>query len=133
MPGRAYCLDSDVIIWHLRNAHRRAKVTDRLAQLSRLGTLSCSALTVAEIFQGIRPGEESGTRALFDGLVVLPIDREIAERAGTIVADLRRTGRTLGLADAVIAATCIEHGMALVTMNERDFGQIQGLDLQLAA
>ena len=35
----------------------------------------------------------------------------------------------MGLADALIAATALHHGMALATHNLKDFGWIEGLAL----
>jgi predicted nucleic acid-binding protein len=35
--------------------------------------------------------------------------------------ELARRGVTIGLADAVIGATALEHGLALVTDNRKDF------------
>jgi predicted nucleic acid-binding protein len=43
------------------------------------------------------------------------------------VRDLRFRGMTLGLADAIIAATCLIHGLTLVTYNVADFEKIPGL------
>ena len=58
--------------------------------------------------------------AAFDD-AVLDVDRAIARRAGQLRADAHATGRTLHLADALIAATALEHGLHLATRNARDF------------
>ena len=130
MAGRTYCLDSDVVILHLRNAKRGATVTANLEALARSGTLVCSTLTIGEVLQGLRPGEERPTRAFLSVLEAYPVDRAVAERGAEIVRELRTRGKTLGLADALIAATCLEHDLALVTMNLRDFTQVAGLSVQ---
>jgi len=52
-------------------------------------------------------------------------DRTIAERGGA----LRRTFG-MGAADALIAATALEHGLQLTTRNVRDFKKIPGLRLR---
>jgi predicted nucleic acid-binding protein len=57
----------------------------------------------------------------------LAVDRVVAGRAGRI----RRISR-LPLADAVIAATAVEHRLVLVTRNARDFGAVRGLTIRLA-
>lgn len=132
MARSGYCLDSDVLIWQLRNVKRREKITDHLAQLARSGALSCSALSVAEVAQGLRAGEEAKTQVLFDALDVHPVDRVIADRAGAIVRVLKSRVRTLGLADAIIAATCLIHDLVLVTLNVRDFEQVEGLAIETA-
>lgn len=126
----AYCLDSDVIIWLLRKGGRNEAVTDYLKQLATTGTLSCSALSVAEVERGMRPAEERQTRQFFRSIPVHSLDQSIAEQAGTLSRELRSRGRTIGLADALIAATCLVRGATLVTLNFRDFEQVPELILQ---
>ncbi len=62
-------------------------------------TLACSAVSVAELFAGMRP----------------------RERAGLLRREWTARGRTLSLPDLLIAATAIHHGMILVTDNVKDF------------
>jgi predicted nucleic acid-binding protein len=121
-----YCIDSDVLIWHLRSGDRQKAVEQHLAHLAISGSLSCSTLTVAEVEQGVRRGEEVKTRALLRSFEAHPVDRATAERAGEIVCELRSRGLTVGLADAIIAATCIVRGLTLVTYNVADFEKIPG-------
>jgi toxin FitB len=52
---------------------------------------------------------------------VLPVDAAVAERWGALRASTARTGRTLAVVDALIAATALEQGFAVVTRNVRDF------------
>jgi tRNA(fMet)-specific endonuclease VapC len=52
------------------------------------------------------------------------------ERAAGIYADVRRAGFTVGDADILIAAFCIEHGCILVTSNAKDFERVEGLRLE---
>lgn len=128
--SRVYCLDADVIIWHLRNVMRRTSVTADLAPLAQSGTLVCSTITIAEVEQGVKPGEEEKTRSFLQVLDAYPADRAIAERAGELVRELRTRGVTLGLADALVGATCLLHDLTLVTLNVEHFKPIPGLRLQ---
>jgi predicted nucleic acid-binding protein len=123
----AYCIDSDVLIWHLRSGDRQKAVEQHLVNLATTGGISCSVLSVAEVEQGVRRGEEERTREFLRSLEAHPVDRGTAERAGEIVRDLRAQGFTVGLADALIAATCILRGLTLVTYNLADFEKIAGL------
>lgn len=52
---------------------------------------------------------------------VLPITREIAERAGAMRGDFSRKGIVREQADMLIAATAQHHNLTLVTRNTRDF------------
>jgi predicted nucleic acid-binding protein len=130
MSEAGYCLDSDVVIWHLRKGDRQRSVEEHLGKLSGLGPLSCSMLTVAEVEQGVRQGEADKTRRFLRTLKAYAVDREVAERAGEIVRGLRARGVTVGLADAIIAATCLIHGLTLVTYNVADFRKVEGLLLE---
>jgi predicted nucleic acid-binding protein len=130
MSDAGFCLDSDVVIWHLRKGDRQRAVEEHLTKLAGLGTLSCSMLTVAEVEQGVRRGEEEKTRGFLRSLKAYAVDRDVAERAGEIVRDLRSRGTTVGLADAIIAATCLVHGLTLVSYNVADFEKVEGLLLE---
>ena len=59
---------------------------------------------------------------------ILPIDEAIAERWGVLAGEHRLTGRQVAMADGLIAATALEHGLTLVTRNTRDF---EGLGVPL--
>ena len=121
-----YCLDSDVLIWQMRNTAKRASIASYLGALAA-ESFACSATTIAEIEQGMRVGEEQTTRAVLDPLQCHPIDRAVAARAGRVVRDLKVRGITIHLADAIVAATCLVHDLTLVTLNLRDFRNIPGL------
>ena len=109
-------VDTDILIHFLRG---RREAKDFLSSLLDRSRILCSSITVAEIFAGIRPGEEKKTRALIDNLDVLDVTREIAEKAG----QYRRTIRSqaLELDDCLIAATAFVHRSVLVTGNRKHY------------
>ncbi len=90
------------------------------------GRLYTSAMNVAEVYSGMRRGEELSTARLFDSLTVLPITVEIARNAGHLKLEWARKGRTFSVQDMIVAATALEHGLTLVTQNRKDF-PIEGL------
>ena len=59
---------------------------------------------------------------------VLPVTRNICERWALLSTDCEKQGYALGLADGLIAATAIEHGLTLATRNVKDFA-VPGLTL----
>jgi predicted nucleic acid-binding protein len=52
---------------------------------------------------------------------ILPIDSQIATIWGQITAKAKNQGFTLAIADGLITATAIRHGLHLMTRNIKDF------------
>jgi len=117
-------LDTGVLIAHLRNL---PGVKEFMKRLASEATLLVSAVTVVEIWQGAKPAEIEKTRLLFEALKVIPLDENLAERAGQLAGKLRQSGFTIGLADVVIAATAIQAEAPIITTNPRHFTPISEL------
>lgn len=64
-------------------------------------------------------------RERFEGRV-LPLDEAVADACGRLLAEVQARGRSMAAMDAVIAATCRVHGLALITRNVRDFDGVVG-------
>ncbi|MFA5889783.1 MAG: type II toxin-antitoxin system VapC family toxin [Actinomycetota bacterium] len=114
-----FLLDTTVLIDHLRGDDYVA--ASLLSLLQRGHALCISCVNVAEIEQGIRSKERRTARALLDRLEFLPTTKEAAQRAGKYQADWTRRGRTVHMADALVAGTASAHGAVLVTDNVADF------------
>ncbi len=52
---------------------------------------------------------------------ILPVDRDVARLWGELAARVSQTGHTISMADGLIAATAIHHGLRLMTRNVADF------------
>jgi predicted nucleic acid-binding protein len=117
-PQCHYLADTNVIIDYLRG---RPSAVQLLGQLMSSNIVACSTLTVTEIYIGMRPEEKPATDVLIDALVCLQPTIEIAKLAGTFIQRYRKQGITLGLADAVIAATAVTHELRLVTYNVKHY------------
>jgi predicted nucleic acid-binding protein len=83
--------------------------------------LACCAITVAEIYAGMRSHEAARTDAFLDSLTWYDSSRKVARRAGRLRFDCARQGITLSLSDMLIAATALEHGLTLITQNQKHF------------
>ena len=56
---------------------------------------------------------------------ILPVERSVAEQAARFRAKARRSGRTLHIADALIAGTAQVHQLAVATRDVKDFGGLE--------
>jgi predicted nucleic acid-binding protein len=112
-------LDSSVLIDALRS---RAGRREWLAKLVRRGdTLATSALNLAEVYAGMRPEEEARTRAFLNALECHDVTSGVGETAGKLKRQWAQRGRTLTLADTIVAAVALEQGCPLATDNTKDF------------
>ncbi len=113
-----YLLDTNILILCFRKAEGYLELLDTLAKDD---TLYISAMTRLEIVRGMREHERKDTFNLLDSLDTIDITIEIADKAGDLIRLWRAKGIILGDADAIIAATALNHGLALVTTNEKHF------------
>jgi predicted nucleic acid-binding protein len=118
-----YLLDTSVIIDALNQKRGRWQL---LASLVEAGdTLACSVVTLTEIYAGVRQNEFGLTERFLDGLEHYEIDSPLARHAGLLKNEWTKKGRTLGVADMIIAATAIVHNLPLMTDNRKDFPMSQ--------
>jgi hypothetical protein len=95
---------------------------DAVTFMLRLSSRPCvSAVTVAELYAGVREGRE---RTELDSFIsqcnIVAVDRRIAERGGLLLRQYRPSHGT-GFADAIIAATAEVEQAQLVTLNQKHF------------
>ena len=113
-----YILDTNILIRYLR---KRKGYDQLLVSLADNDWLCISAVTRFEITRGMRDHEREVTFNLLNSLESLPVSNEIADMAGELVRSSRAKGITLGDADTLIAATAMQHGLALITTNAKHF------------
>jgi predicted nucleic acid-binding protein len=111
-------LDSDVIIEILRG--RRAVIDAALALDERGVPTYCTAISWAEIYAGIRPGEETLTSAFFQARGEVVLDGVAGRQAGSYLARYSRS-HGVEIADALIAAAAATAGLRLWTLNRRHY------------
>ena len=121
-----FLLDTSVIIDAINGKRNRNQSLLALAEQGHL--LSCCPINVAEVYAGLRAKEEPRTTALLASLELFPISFPVAELAGRLKRDHSRKGKTLSLADTIIAAVALHNHLTLITDNTRDF-PMEGLAL----
>ncbi len=113
-------LDSNIVIYAARTQW------DELVRLIGDPETVVSIVTYIEVlgFQRLDDNQKKFCENFFRTVTVLPLTGAIARRAVAL-----RQQRRMGLGDAIIGATALEHDMTLATRNVRDFRWINGLEL----
>lgn len=123
MPRR-FMIDTDVLIEYLRGSDRAAKFLESLE-----GDLIISAMSVAELFSGVKGSAEMDALDQFMlAFRTIPIDDRLARQAGLIRQEYHPS-HDVGLVDALIAATALEEGAELFTFNRRHYPMVKDVSL----
>jgi predicted nucleic acid-binding protein len=126
-----YLLDTD---WVVDILNGQEKAIDTVLALVPAG-LAISIITYGELYEGAAFAHDpepalSGLRSFLKGKAILSLTQPIMERFAHIRGSLPRPLRQqIGDLDILIAATCLEHDLTLLTRNRKDFQQIPDLSL----
>lgn len=130
----SYLLDTNVLS-ELRRKTPNAGVVEWFSRRPA-STLYLSVLTLGELRKGIEVLADTQRRmtltdwletdlpSFFTGRI-LAVDAQVADRWGKLIA---AAGRPLPAIDSLLGATAAQHGLSMVTRNERDFAAL-GLDV----
>lgn len=120
--AESFLLDTDVLIDFLRGY---SNAVDFVAENSH--KIILSSIVVAELYAGVKGATEQIALDNFVSLfTVLPITSGIAKMGGLYKRDYGRS-HGVGLADAIIAATCESENAVLKTLNVKHYPMIKGL------
>lgn len=94
-----------------------------------------SVITASELLHGVHRASDSNIRARRSAFVeailarfpLLPVDLATARSHSQLWAELASEGRIIGPHDMWLAATCLAHGLTMITANVRDFERVPGL------
>ncbi|KFB73922.1 MAG: tRNA(fMet)-specific endonuclease VapC [Candidatus Accumulibacter phosphatis] len=122
-------IDTDVLV-----LAERGKVGLDLGRYLDYGNAFISVLTASELLVGVHRALDEDVRSrrlafvegLLSALPVLPVDIETARVHAQMVAQVLRH-ETVGAHDALIGATALRHGHAVLTNNGKDFRKLPGL------
>ena len=118
-------IDTDVLIWFIRG-HAGAQLA-----ISKQDDWCISAVTYMELLQGCKNKTElKKLQRTFHSNpnTVLPLLEGISHSACELVTQ-HALSHSLQMADALIAATALEHGLPLLTGNVKHFKPVAGLEL----
>ncbi|WP_035237457.1 type II toxin-antitoxin system VapC family toxin [Desulfobacter vibrioformis] len=115
--------DTDVLIDFLRGYQQAVDFINVNASQIILSTI-----VIAELYAGVRGKQEltilNNFVSLFD---VIPMNSEIAKIGGLYKRDFGKS-HGVGLADAIIAATCHSKNAQLKTLNIKHYPMIENLE-----
>ena len=100
-----------------------------------------SVVTASELLHGVHratmPDVRATRSAFVEGILerfpLLSVDLACARAHAHLWAELRPAGALIGPHDLWLAATCVAHGLTMVTANVREFARVPGLDLEVWA
>lgn len=98
-----------------------------------------SVVTASELLHGVHRAVQLDVRAkrsafveaLLERFPLLPIDLATARLHAHVWAELAATDRMIGPHDLWLAATCLAHGLTIVTANIREFTRVPGLEVEV--
>ena len=120
--AKPFLVDTDVMVDFLRGHPKAVALVKRHSS-----RIILSSIVTAELYAGVRGDEELDT---LDNLVslfrVIPVSPALARAGGLNKRDYSKT-HGVGLADAIVAATCEAEGAELKTLNVKHYPMIRGL------
>ena len=118
--------DTGVLDWYMRGNLKAKKVIDQL------GAFYISSVNYMELLQGIRNKEELRLlRHFLTGrqVEIVHVSEEISPKALNCMEEYSLS-HNLRMADAMIAATAVIFGVALLTANAKHYTLIRGIQIK---
>ena len=109
-------VDTDVWIDFLRGVPEAVDFVEQLPDI-----VCISAISIAELYAGVREGKEREVLGdLLTSLKIISLDDVGAAHGGLIRRDFGKS-HGVGLSDALIAATALQHDCQLYTLNVKHY------------
>jgi predicted nucleic acid-binding protein len=130
-------LDSSIVISAERRGDTVAQLLRRIANVAGDQEVALSAVGLMELMHGIyradsvqrRTTRELFINELIADIEVYPFSKDTAVLAGKIDGEQQAKGIVIPFADLLIGATALLLGYSVVTVNDRDFKRIPGLNV----
>ncbi|MEE9338263.1 MAG: type II toxin-antitoxin system VapC family toxin [Methylococcaceae bacterium] len=127
-----YMMDTDTCIY-LKN-RRPPSIAERFRTL-QYGEVVISVITFGELYNGALKSRETKAALnniyrLAERLPVQPLSVEVAKTYALIRSGLEVEGKIIGGNDLWIAAHAMLLGLTVVTNNTKEFGRIDGLNIE---
>lgn len=114
--------DTDVLIEYLRGKDEAKDYIDSVKD-----TIYMSSITMAELYAGVRKGNEAKKlEAFIETFEVISLNKNIAKTGG-LYRNQYKPSHGTGLADALIAATAKEINAHVITFNTKHFPMLNNV------
>jgi tRNA(fMet)-specific endonuclease VapC len=131
----AVLIDASILIEYERG---RLELEPYLAQRQQ-EEFFLSVITASELLHGVHRAVQPEVRtkraafveAILERLPLLPVELVTARIHAQVWAELAAAGQMIGPHDLWLAATCIAHGLTMVTANVREFARVPGLTVEV--
>jgi predicted nucleic acid-binding protein len=131
----AVLIDASILIEY---EHGRLELEPYLAQRQQ-EEFFLSVITASELLHGVHRAIQPEVRtkraafveAILERFPLLPVDLVTARTHAQVWAELAAAGQMIGPHDLWLAATCIAHGLTMVTANVRGFARVPGLAVEV--
>ena len=126
-------LDTDICIYLIRK--KPASVIEKLNSLAN-EVIGLSVISIFELQFGVEKSQhpkqyQTAVNHFLEPIQQIPVvDRQVAERAAMIRADLQKKETPIGSYDMLIAATALTQNVILVSNNTKEFERVEGLMLE---
>ncbi len=120
-------VDTDVLIWYIRGNEKAYKL------INDLESFCISSITYMELVQGMKNKDELKIlqRALKQwNAKVIYVNEEISARALFYVEEFFLS-HSMQIADSLIASTCMQFGMKLITSTDKHYKIVKDLEIQI--
>ena len=115
---KSLLIDSDILIDQLRKEKNALDFLD--TEIEKGSLLFLSVVSRAEIYAGMKKGEDEAICSLFEIITPVNVDAIIADKAGEYLRKFSKS-HALNIGDAIIAATVSEMELTLVTRNVKHY------------
>jgi predicted nucleic acid-binding protein len=130
-------LDTSLLIQAERLGLSLPEALERWSVAIDMSQVGISVVSLAELGHGIarakpewrRKAREEFVEALRRSIPAFPITEAISLRAGMIDGELQDRGFDIGPMDSFIAATALERGDGVATLNGKHFKAVPGLEV----
>lgn len=131
--GKMVCFDTDFTVALLQGQSEAIKKAEEIE--SRGERKTTTPIGAFELFLGANLSKHrlqniELVNDFLRNLEVLDFDLAAAERAGKIEAELRMSGKPIGIRDSMVAGIALRHEQRIITKNVKHFSQISGLSYE---